>query len=58
MNQINETGNNPLFGLKSKIEILENLLKDVNVSSSQNDLNSETISYNTSNLTRNINSEY
>ena len=58
MNQINETGNNPLFGLKSKIEMLENLLKDVNVSSSQNDLNSETVSYNTSNLTRNINSEY
>ena len=58
INQINENGDNPLFGLKSKIEMLENLLKDVNVYSSQNDLISETVSYNTSNLIRNNNSEY
>jgi len=58
LNQINENGDNPLFGLKSKIEMLENLLKDVNVSYSQNDLNSETVSYYTCNPTRNINSEY
>ena len=41
----NQTITNPLFGLKSKIEILENMLKDANVSTSQNDINLDSNSY-------------
>ena len=41
----NQTITNPLYGLKSKIEILENMLKDANVSTSQNDINLDSNSY-------------
>ena len=54
-NNNNQIINNPLFGLKSKIEILENMLKDVNVSSSQNDINLDSLSYCYSNSNPKIN---
>ena len=54
-NNNNQIINNPLFGLKSKIEILENMLKDVNVSSSQNDINLDSLSYCYSNNNPKIN---
>jgi hypothetical protein len=41
----NQSITNPLYGLKSKIEILENMLKDANVSTSQNDINLDSNSY-------------
>ena len=55
----NQTITNPLFGLKSKIEILENMLKDANVSTSQNDINLDSNSYyyTNSNPSRNFSPE-
>ena len=54
-NNNNQIINNPLFGLKSKIEILENMLKDANVSSSQNDIILDSLSYCYSNNNPKIN---
>ena len=56
ISQLSETGDNPLFTLKSKIEMLENILKDANTS--PNDNITESVSYYTSKQNRNFNTEY
>ena len=56
ISQLSETGDNPLFTLKSKIEMLENILKDANTS--QNDNITESVSYYTSKQNRNFNTDH